>query len=363
MFSAIDHAHMAEALRLAARGLYTTAPNPRVGCVIADGAGVLGRGFHARAGEPHAEVFALREAGARARGATAYVTLEPCAHHGRTPPCADALVAAGVARVVAAVGDPFNRVAGDGFARLRAAGIAVEVGLMASAARELNGGFFSRIERGRPFVRVKLASTLDGRTAPADGSRLAITSAAAQRDGHHWRARASAILTGIGTVLADDPLLTVRLDVPHAAPLRVVADTRLRMPTSARLLHDGAAPVLVVCAADVDDARRAALTACGAEVQALATRDGHINLHALFALLAEREVNELHVEAGAQLAGALLQLGLVDELLLYQAHALLGSAARPLFEGSLCALSHWTLLDERRFGPDRRLLLRPRSQD
>ena len=354
---------MAEALRLAARGLYTTAPNPRVGCVVARGATVLGRGFHERAGEPHAEVFALREAGAQARGATAYVTLEPCAHHGRTPPCADALVAAGIARVVAAVADPFERVAGAGLARLRDAGIEVEVGLMAAAARELNVGFFSRIERGRPFVRVKLASTLDGRTAPADGSRLAITSAVAQRDGHHWRARASAILTGIGTVLADDPLLNVRLDRAHAPPLRVIVDTELRTPTSARLLHEGVAPVLIACGADADASRRADLVAHGAEVRVLPTHDGRIDLAALLALLAERAVNEVHVEAGAQLAGALLQLGLVDELLLYQAHALLGSAARPLFAGGLAALSHWTLIDERRIGPDRRLLLRPRNQD
>ena len=354
---------MAEALRLAARGVYTTSPNPRVGCVIADGAGMLGRGFHARAGEPHAEVFALREAGVCARGATAYVTLEPCAHHGRTPPCADALVAAGVGRVVAAVGDPFDRVAGDGFARLRAAGIAVDVGLMASAARELNVGFFSRIERGRPFVRVKLASTLDGRTAPADGSRLAITSAVAQRDGHHWRARASAVLTGVGTVLADDPLLSVRLDLAHVSLLRVIADTRLRMPPSARMLHDGGPRVMVACADDSDAERRRALEAAGAEVVALPLDGAHIDLRALLRLLAQRQVNELHVEAGASLAGGLLRAGMLDECLLYQSHKLLGADARPLFGGTLAAMLDWTLIDERRIGPDRRLLLRPRSQD
>ena len=363
MFDALDHAHMAEALRLAARGLYTTAPNPRVGCVVARGEVVLGRGFHERAGGPHAEVFALRDAGDGARGATAYVTLEPCAHHGRTPPCADALVQAGVARVVAAVGDPFDRVAGEGFVRLRAAGIAVEVGLMAAAAHELNIGFFSRIERARPFVRVKLAATLDGRTAPADGTRAAITSTVAQRDGHHWRARASAILTGVGTVLADDPQLTVRLDAPHAAPLRVIADTRLRMPTTARLLHDDGPRVLIACGDGADAARRHALEATGAEVVALPLDGAHIDLRALLSLLAQRQVNELHVEAGASLAGGLLRAGLVDECVLYQSPALLGADARPLFVDTRAAMMHWTLVDERRIGPDRRLVLRPKHGD
>lgn len=363
MFDALDHAHMAEALRLAARGLYTAAPNPRVGCVIARGGSVLGRGFHERAGEPHAEVFALREAGDGARGATAYVTLEPCAHHGRTPPCADALVRAGVARVVAAIGDPFDRVAGEGFARLRAAGIVVEVGLMEAAARELNIGFFSCIERGRPWVRVKLAATLDGRTAPADASRSTITSAVAQCDGHRWRARASAILTGVGTVLADDPQLTVRLDAPHAAPLRVIADSRLRTPTTARLLHDGGPRVLIACGEGADLARRRALEAAGAEVVALPLAGARLDLHALMSLLAQRHVNELHVEAGAALAGGLLRAGLVDECVLYQAQALLGADARPLFLDTLAAIMDWTLVDERRIGPDRRLVLRPKQGD
>ena len=363
MFSAIDHAHMAEALRLAARGLFTTAPNPRVGCVIAQGERVLGRGFHQRAGEPHAEVFALREAGDAARGATAYVTLEPCAHHGRTPPCAEALVQAGVARVVAAIGDPFDRVAGAGFARLRDVGIAVEVGLMEAAARELNIGFFSRIERRRPWVRVKLAATLDGRTAPADGSRLSITSAAAQRDGHRWRARASAILTGVETVIADDPQLNVRLDVAHVPPLRVIADTHLRTPPTARLLHDGGARVLIVCGEGADAGRRQALEAAGADVVALPRAGAHVDLHALMALLAQRHLNELHVEAGASLAGGLLQAGVIDEFVLYRSHTLLGSGARPLFVDTLAAMMHWILVDERRIGPDRRLVLRPTRKD
>lgn len=362
-FSAIDHAHMAEALRLAARGLYTTTPNPRVGCVIANGERVLGRGFHERAGDPHAEVFALREAAESARGATAYVTLEPCAHHGRTPPCADALLRAGVARVVAAIGDPFDRVAGEGFARLRAAGVTVDPGLMAAAARELNIGFFSRIERGRPWVRVKLAATLDGRTAPTDGTRLAITGASAQRDGHRWRARASAILTGVDTIIADDPQLTVRIDVAHAAPLRVIADTRLRTPPTARLLHAAASRVLIVCGEAADGERRRVLESTGAEIIALPMSGARIDLHALMSLLAQRQVNELHVEAGASLAGGLLRADLVDECVLYQAHRLLGPAARPLFVDALAAMMDWNLVDERRIGPDRRLVLRPDRKD
>lgn len=366
-FSAVDHRHMAEALRLAARGLYTTQPNPRVGCVIASGEQVLGRGFHVRAGEPHAEVFALREAGDAARAATAYVTLEPCAHHGRTGPCADALIAAGVARVVAAVGDPFDRVAGEGFAKLRAAGIVVEVGLMAAAARALNVGFFARIERGRPFVRIKLAATLDGRTALANGASRWITAEPARRDGHRLRARASAILTGAGTVLADDPQLNVRLDLAHVAPLRVIADTRLRTPPTARMLHDGGAPVLICGAPDADHGKRDALLAQGAEVIALPVSDGRIDLHELLRELARRQVNELHVESGAELAAGLVRADLVDEFVLYQANSMFGADARPLvaIDGltEVAARQQWLAVDERRVGPDRRLVLQPERKD
>src|SRR5512141_1973992 len=225
-FSAIDHAHMARALRLAERGLYTTQPNPRVGCVIAHAEKMVGEGWHQRAGEPHAEVFALREAGERSRGATAYVTLEPCGHHGRTPPCADALIAAGIARVVAACTDPNPKVAGGGLRSLMDAGIAVQTGLMHEAARELNRGFFSRIERGRPWLRVKLAMSLDGRTALANGESKWITGEAARTDVQRWRARSSAVMTGSGTALADDPHLTVRSpDLSESVPpLRVVLD-------------------------------------------------------------------------------------------------------------------------------------------
>jgi diaminohydroxyphosphoribosylaminopyrimidine deaminase/5-amino-6-(5-phosphoribosylamino)uracil reductase len=360
-FSAIDHVHMARALRLAERGAYTTQPNPRVGCVIARGEEVVGEGWHQRAGEPHAEVFALRAAGERARGATAYVTLEPCAHHGRTPPCADALVAAGVARVVVATEDPNPRVDGRGIDILRAAGIAVESGLMHDAARELNAGFFSRIERNRPWLRVKLAMSLDGRTALADGSSKWITGEAARADVQRWRARSSAILTGSGTVLADDPRLTVRLpeDVASAPPLRVVLDRHLRTPAGSHVL-DGAAPTLLLHAADAtcndtrfDAVERAALPVCS---------DG-LDLGAVLGLLAGRGCNEVQVEAGPTLCGALFGAGLVDELLLYVAPLLLGDSARPLLclppLAGMEARRRLQVVEQRAVGADTRLRLRP----
>ncbi|WP_350016734.1 bifunctional diaminohydroxyphosphoribosylaminopyrimidine deaminase/5-amino-6-(5-phosphoribosylamino)uracil reductase RibD [Rhodanobacter sp. IGA1.0] len=352
---------MAHALRLAERGLFTTQPNPRVGCVIAHGDDVVGTGFHQRAGEPHAEVFALREAGGSARGATAYVTLEPCAHHGRTPPCAEALVAAGVRRVVVASEDPFPQVNGRGIDRLRAAGIMVETGLQREAARELNAGFFSRIERGRPFVRVKLAMSLDGRTALANGESKWITGEAARADVQRWRARSSAILTGSGTVLADDPRLTVRLDGDEAfsPPLRVVLDRQLRTPPGSQVL-DGSTPTLVLhgAAASCADERFARI-----ERMAVATRGDMIDLHAVLGLLAGRGCNEVHVEAGPTLCGALFAAGLVDELLLYVAPILLGDSARPLLQ--LPALTdmaqRWqlTLRQQQLLGADWRLQLRP----
>ena len=357
--SAIDHAHMAHALRLAERGLFSTQPNPRVGCVIAHGEQVVGEGWHQRAGEPHAEVFALRAAGERARGATAYVTLEPCAHHGRTPPCAEALIGAGVARVVMAVQDPFPQVAGRGSAMLRAAGIAVDVGLMGEAARELNIGFFSRLERGRPFVRVKLAMSLDGRTALANGDSKWITGEAARADVQRWRARSSAILTGSGTVLADNPRLTVRLaDGPAFAPLRVLLDRRLRTPAGSHVL-DGTAPTLVLHEASADCAdNRFALV----EQAAMPTHGNGLDLHAVLAELAARDCNEVHVEAGPTLCGALFAAGLADELLLYVAPLLLGDTARALL--NLPALAdmagRWQLqmIEQRMLGQDWRLRLR-----
>lgn len=360
-FSTIDAMHMAQALRLAERGLYTTHPNPRVGCVIAHGERVVGQGWHERAGQPHAEVFALREAGEQARDATAYVTLEPCAHHGRTPPCADALIAAGVARVVIAAEDPFPKVDGRGIEKLRAAGIAVQSGLMRDAARELNIGFFSRIERHRPWVRVKLAMSLDGRTALANGQSKWITGEAARADVQRWRARSSAILTGSGTVLADNPHLTVRLTdgTAFTPPWRVVLDRRLRTPPDSHVL-DGSAPTLLVHAMDATpvDARFASV-----HLAAVAERSGKLDLQAVLAELARRDISELHVEAGSHLSGALLAAGLVDELLIYMAASLLGDSARPLLAlpslTDIAARWKFTMTDRRAVGDDLRMLLRP----
>jgi len=362
-FSATDHALMARALRLAERGLFTTQPNPRVGCVIAHDGEVVGEGWHERAGKPHAEVFALRAAGGRARGATAYVTLEPCAHHGRTPPCAEALVEAGIARVVAASEDSNPHTNGSGLQRLREAGVEVQSGLMRDAARELNRGFFSRMERGRPWVRVKLAMSLDGRTALGSGASKWITGEAARADVQRWRARSSAILTGAGTARADDPRLTVRLPEGEAfqPPLRIVLDAKLdSLPAGANLL-DGGAATLVLHAPDAAsrDQRyaRAELAAVPVDAQ------GRFDLVALMRLLAQREVNELQVEAGPSLCGALFDAGLADELLLYVAPVLLGDLARPLLHlpalHDMAARKALRVVDQRMLGTDVRLLLRP----
>lgn len=365
-FSTTDHTHMAHALRLAELGLYTTQPNPRVGCVIAHDAEVVGEGWHQRAGEPHAEVFALRAADDRARCATAYVTLEPCAHFGSTPPCADALIAAGVARVIAACEDPNPRVAGGGFAQLRAAGIAVETGLMRDAARELNRGFLSRIERGRPWVRVKLAMSLDGRTGLANGESKWITGEAARVDVQRWRARSSAIMTGSGTVRADNPRLTVRSGSlsPYSVggegfkPLRAVLDRQLRTPEGAHVL-DGSAPTLVFHAGDAKPAHT------GFERAECVAVDAHangLNLLQVLQELARRGVNELQLEAGSTLCGALFRDGLVDELLLYVAPILLGDTARPLLQlpaiEKIAVGRRLRMVDQRRIGDDLRLLLR-----
>ena len=362
-FSAIDHALMARALRLAERGLFTTQPNPRVGCVIARDGEIVGEGWHQRAGEAHAEVFALHAACERAHGATAYVSLEPCSHHGRTPPCADALIEAGIARVVIAAGDPNPKVAGDGARRLREAGIAVESGLMRDEARELNCGFFSRFERGRPWVRVKLAMSLDGRTALSNGESKWITGEAARADVQRWRARSSAILAGAGTARVDDPRLTVRLPQDEAfnLPLRVVLDARLDALSLGAHLLDGSAPTLVLHAPSVQPRdghySRVELAAVARDAE------GRFDLDAVLKLLAARGVNELQVEAGPTLCGALLDADLVDELLLYVAPTLLGDSARPLLALSpLQAMADrrdWRVVDRRAIGQDQRLLLRP----
>jgi len=360
MFTAADHLHMARALRLAERGLLTTTPNPRVGSVLVKDGIVVGEGWHERAGGPHAEIHALADAGLRARGATAYVTLEPCSHHGRTPPCAEALIAAGVARVVAAMSDPNPLVAGRGLALLRAEGIETACGLYESAARELNIGFVSRMTRGRPWLRLKTAASLDGKTALSDGQSQWITGPEARLDGHRWRARACAILTGIGTVKDDDPRLNVRdVDTPRQ-PLKVVVDSRLEIPLTARIF-DGA-PVLVATARG-DAAKAAALAERGAEVLELPHAAGKVDLAALLAELGRRGLNEIHAEAGCKLNGSLLAEGLVDELLLYLAPCLIGDAARGLFGlPELCDLSerrNVKIHDLRQVGADIRILARP----
>ena len=324
-----DHALLQQAITLAHGSIGLSDPNPRVGCVVHDAAGQLvGQGFTQQAGGPHAEVMAMRcaqQAGHSVAGGTAWVSLEPCAHHGRTPPCADALIAAGLARVVVATTDPFPQVAGQGIARLRAAGVVVDVaepGATTRAAHELNIGFFSRVLRQRPWVRMKVAASLDGRTALPDGRSQWITGEAARADGHAWRRRAGAVLTGIGTVRDDDPRLDVRLVPTERQPLRVVVDSNFATPPTARLLP-GPGRVLVVGAGEAPD-RMAALRAAGAEVLRLPGSDGRVDLAALIERLVMDGVNELHVEAGATLNGALLAAGLVDELLLYLAPKLLG---------------------------------------
>ncbi|MFT4269149.1 MAG: bifunctional diaminohydroxyphosphoribosylaminopyrimidine deaminase/5-amino-6-(5-phosphoribosylamino)uracil reductase RibD [Xenophilus sp.] len=361
------------ALSLAQHALYLCDPNPRVGCVLvgADGR-IIGQGHTQQRGGPHAEVMALRDAaaaGQATQGATAYVTLEPCAHHGRTGPCCDALVAAGVGRVVASLEDPNPLVAGQGFARLRAAGVAVEVGPGAARARELNIGFFSRMVRGLPWVRMKAAASLDGRTALPDGRSQWITGEAARADGHAWRARASAVLTGVGTVLEDDPLLDVRHIETPRQPHLVVVDSRLQTPPDARLLSRPGRSVWIY-AAQRDEARAAALEARGATVTCLPDARGKVDLPALMRDLARREVNELHVEAGHKLNGSLLREGVVDELLLYLAPKLLGDgpglAERPFAGSALAQLDDAPALAFHAIEPigaDLRILARVRGRD
>jgi len=359
MFTADDHRFMARALELAERGLYGTTPNPRVGCVIVNGGEVVGEGWHEKAGLPHAEVNALAAAGSRSRGATAYVSLEPCVHQGRTAPCAEALVKAGVARVVAALQDPNPLVAGGGLARLRDQGVAVSCGLLEHEARELNIGFVSRMTRGRPWVRLKVAASLDGRTALNNGRSQWITGEAARRDGHHWRARACAILTGAGTVRDDDPQLTVREVETSRQPLRVVVDSKLETPSTAKILEGGG---VLVAAAQEDKAKIAALRARGAEVLVMPNSAGKVELGKLFRELARRGMNEVHVEAGPRLNGSLLQEGQVDEFLIFLAPSIIGDAARGMFHlpelTELAGRRQLKILDTRMIGPDIRVVAR-----
>jgi diaminohydroxyphosphoribosylaminopyrimidine deaminase/5-amino-6-(5-phosphoribosylamino)uracil reductase len=322
-----DIAAMRAALDQAAKGLFLTSPNPRVGCVIVRDGQILAAGHTQRAGKAHAEIDALRDAASRGvdvRGATVYVTLEPCSHHGRTPPCTGALIAAGVSRVVAAIEDPNPLVAGKGVAQLRAAGIVVATGVLAEEAREMNIGFFHRMQQGRPWVRLKIAASLDGGTALPNGQSQWITSSAARDDGHAWRARACAIMTGIGTVQQDNPQLTVRaLETPRQ-PQRIVVDSQLDFDPAARVLEGGGTWIITTEAHSEQRARR--LRDAGAEVMVLPTEGVKVDLKALMQELGRREVNELHVEAGYKLNGSLLRMGCVDEMLMYFAPCLLGPA-------------------------------------
>lgn len=369
-----DQAFIDEALTLAAQALTRSNPNPRVGCVIVRGDGqVLGRGSTQQAGGPHAEIMALRDAAAaghEVRGATAYVTLEPCAHHGRTGPCCDALIAAGIGRVVASLEDPNPLVAGEGLARLRAAGVAVELGPGAEAARELNLGFFSRMVRKTPWVRMKIAASLDGTTALSNGASQWITSPAARADGHAWRARACAILTGSGTVLADNPRLDVREHPTPRQPHVAVVDSRLRTPPDASLLIASTARIFYAAgpfdAQSAEGQRQQALEAQGAQVMYLPNAAGQVDLAAMLQDLAARGVNELHVEAGHRLNGALIAAGLVDEFLVYLAPKLLGPGRGMAQWGPLEALTHGLDLEFRsieRVGPDLRILARVQGRD
>jgi diaminohydroxyphosphoribosylaminopyrimidine deaminase/5-amino-6-(5-phosphoribosylamino)uracil reductase len=342
MFSNADSAHMARALQLAAKGRYGAHPNPMVGCVIVRDGEVVGEGWHRRAGEPHAEIHALQQAGESARGATVYVSLEPCAHHGKTPPCADALVDAGVGRVVAAMEDPFTDVSGRGLQRVQDAGITVEVGLMRSSAESLNAGFISRVRRGRPRVRLKVAASLDGGTAMESGESQWITGPAARRDVQRLRAASGAVMTGIGTILADDPSMNVRdesIPTLGAQPLRVVIDSRLRMPLDSKML--GLPGDTLVCCTHGQDA--AGLEGAGAEVQAFGAHGDGVNVFEVLAALGEREINDVLVEAGPRLSGYLLEKGLADELVIYLAPHIMGSETRGMF-----ATPHWLALGDRK---------------
>lgn len=378
-FSDFDRWAMQRALELAARGLDTTDPNPRVGCVITQGDEVVGEGWHERAGEAHAEIAALSAAAGDAAGASVYVTLEPCSHHGRTPPCVEALIAAGVARVVYAAIDPNPLVSGRGAEALSAAGIAVQGGLLEQEALELNCGFVKRMRDGRPWVRLKLAMTLDGRTALARGESRWITGEAARADVQYWRARSSAILTGVGTVLADDPRLDVRLDAEGEAPseaqaeeegarqpLRVVLDSHLRTPPGARLLAGGGEVLILTAQSSFQDVQHGMrLTQKGARLESVPEDDNRLSLEAVLGRLAELEVNELQVEAGPTLAGELVRQSLVDELLLYVSPRVIGNRARPLLAmpepATLDEAHGFSLIETRTLGDDLRLWLRPRA--
>jgi len=359
MFSSADHVYMSLALQLAEKGLYGTSPNPRVGCVIARDGHMVGSGWHERAGQPHAEINALNVAGAAAQGSTAYVTLEPCSHHGRTPPCAEALIKAGITRLVAAMQDPNPLVAGGGCALLKQAGIEVEIGLMEAEAKTLNIGFIARMARKRPWVRMKIAASLDGKTALNNGTSQWITGEAARRDGHRLRARSCAVLTGIGTVLADDPQLTVRHVDTFRQPLRVVVDRNLEIPIEARVLRNGRE---LIFTATASEGKIVALRDVGAHAIVLPDENDNVDLIRMMQMLADFEINEVLVEAGSKLNGSLLNAGLVDELVIYLAPYLIGDAARGMLKlpelTDLAEKRALKICDLRTIGPDIRVIAR-----
>ncbi|MGH8127928.1 MAG: bifunctional diaminohydroxyphosphoribosylaminopyrimidine deaminase/5-amino-6-(5-phosphoribosylamino)uracil reductase RibD [Gammaproteobacteria bacterium] len=362
----IDDRYMRRALRLAVKGLRTCAPNPAVGCVIVNDGRIVGEGFHARAGESHAEVFALRQAGEQARGATVYLTLEPCSHHGHTPPCVSALIEAGVSRVVAAARDPNPKVAGNGFAALQAAGIEVHVGPGETQTRRINRGFFSRFERGRPWLTLKVAMSLDGKSALADGTSQWITGPVARASVHRSRARVGAVLTGVGTVLADDPALTVRLTGVSRQPMRVVLDSKLSTPPNVRLFSEAGGPIHLFCTTD-DSERRRALEAAGATIHVTeADAEGRTQWEAVLHTLVELGINDVYAECGPRLAGALIASGFVDELDLFQAPHLLGPDARPFAvlgeQARIPDPPRWRVVRTQRVGRDVRIRLQPEKE-
>jgi diaminohydroxyphosphoribosylaminopyrimidine deaminase/5-amino-6-(5-phosphoribosylamino)uracil reductase len=360
-FDAADHAFMARAFSLTRHGRYSATPNPNVGCVIVKDGRIIGEGWHQKAGDPHAEVNALTVCSENPRGAAVYVTLEPCAHHGRTPPCVESLIGAGVARVVAALDDPNPQVAGKGLAALRAAGIETEVGLMPDEARRIHRGFLARMSRGRPWVRVKLGVSLDGRTALSNNASRWITSPEARRDVHDLRAQSCAVLTGIGTVLADDPELTVRDVACQRQPLRVLLDSRLEIQDGAKIMQGGN---LLIVTATGDEGRAAALRQRGYEVVRIPTEQvkGKVDLRLMMEALARHDLNDILVETGARLNGSLLQAGVVDEIITYIAPSVLGDLAHGMFAmGELSTLEQRTRLeftDVRQIGPDLRVTAR-----
>lgn len=361
MFSSADYAYMSHALRLAGRGLCSTTPNPRVGCVIVRDEQIVGSGWHEKAGQPHAEIHALNMAGTAARGATAYVTLEPCSHHGRTPPCADALITAGVARVVIAMEDPNPVVSGQGCALLQQAGITVQTGLLQTEARALNVGFISRMVQKKPWVRLKIAASLDGKTALNNGVSQWITCEAARQDGHRWRARSCAIMTGIGTIKSDDPQLTVRHIETTRQPKKVIVDKHLAIPLNARLLQNGE-ETFIFTANDGNPEKKTMLDQMGVRVFFLPSAGRAVDLQKMMMMLADFGMNEVLVEAGCGLNGALVEAGLVDEIIIFLAPHLLGDDARGMIKlPELMHLDQKKLLgiqDLRMIGQDIRVIAR-----